>query len=170
MGAVRSSLGCAIWIVVGIIPVFQSFYIGPDLQGARYIYLSSIGWAALLVIISVDDRGDRSWTRVYAQGAVLAWLMIAAYGTRQHLVPWIQAAKLRDLVEQRAADNPEMRQCGTLRLANLPDNVRGAYVFRVGIGEDFQRQFGLRVVAGIERGPCSFRWDDQTLSFAAFHE
>jgi hypothetical protein len=168
MSAVRLALACAIWIIVAILPVFSTFYVSPDLQASRYLYLSCVGWAALLVALGADAESGRAWTRIVPRAAIVTWVIVAAYGTRQHLDPWIGAARLRDIVEQRAAENPRMQQCNTLRLTKLPDNVRGAYVFRVGAGEDFQHKFGQNVLAVNEAGPCSFSWDERTLSFSPF--
>jgi hypothetical protein len=50
-------------------------------------------------------------------------------------------------------------------LGNLPDNVRGAYVFRVAAAEEFTRVLGIQTSVGDERGPCSFRWDARTSTF-----
>ncbi len=162
------SVGCAIWIAVGITPVFQDLFVSPDLQSARYLYLSSVGWSGLVVIVAADTRWNRPSLRVVSLGALLSWIMIAVYATHQHLVPWVQAAGLRDLVEKQVAENTQMRQCESLRLANLPDNVRGAYVFRVGAREDFRERSGLDVIATNDPGACSFRWDDQALRFFPF--
>jgi hypothetical protein len=50
-------------------------------------------------------------------------------------------------------------------LSNLPDSVRGAYVFRNGASEAFARDLRLNAVPGNAGGPCSFRWSGTRLSF-----
>jgi hypothetical protein len=168
VGSIRMALGCSIWIGIGIAPVFQDFFVSPDLQSARYLYLSSVGWSGLLVIMAADTQWHGLLMRVVGLGAVLSWIMVAGYGTHQHLVPWIQAAELRDVVEKQVAGDSQMRRCSPLNLANLPDNVRGAYVFRVGAREHFREKLDLDVIASNDAGACSFKWDDQARRFFPF--
>jgi hypothetical protein len=48
----------------------------------------------------------------------------------------------------------------------VPDAVRGAYVFRNGIGEALSREIGVTVGAPVPSN-CSFRWDAVAEHFVA---
>jgi hypothetical protein len=64
--------------------------------------------------------------------------------------------------------------CRPILVSNLPDNVKGAYVFRNGAREAFKRDMNATVsVAGTgesRTGACSFRWNEKTLSFVRAQE
>jgi hypothetical protein len=61
-----------------------------------------------------------------------------------------------------------MRRCSPLHLANLPDNVRGAYVFRVGAREHFREKLDLDVIASNDAGACSFKWGRSSTPIFSF--
>jgi hypothetical protein len=145
-----------------ILPVWPMFFVAPDLQGARYLYMASVGWAGLAVVLAgqagerpprAGGGGLRSWPL-----AVIAGLLTAsAIGTRLHLAPWREAARLRDDVEAAARSSVRSTCSGTIAVSGLPDSVRGAYVFRNGVREAFARDLHLSVVEG-PAGPCSLKW------------
>ena len=70
-----------------------------------------------------------------------------------------------ELRQTLAAQDERLRSCDPVFVRDLPDSVRGAYVFRVGAREELQRAAGLRAVAASEPGPCSFRWDSRSSAF-----
>jgi hypothetical protein len=94
-------------------------------------------------------------------------VFLGSVAARMHLRPWTDAASLRDAVLHAAAANGRLRQSGDPVLADLPDSVSGAYVFRNGAREAFASGVGLRITAvtSVTTGPCSFRWDEARLSF-----
>jgi len=163
--ATRAAAGCAAWIVVSILPVFNVFYIAPDLQASRYLYLSSVGWAGLVATLASDLEDRRLWSRLIPRAAILLIAVLAGWGVRMHLQPWVDAARLRDVIDRAAAQDDRMRSCDPVLIRDLPDSVRGAYVFRVGAREELQRTAGLHVLAASEPGPCSFRWDPGSSAF-----
>jgi hypothetical protein len=163
--ATRAAAGCAAWIVVSILPVFNVFYIAPDLQASRYLYLSSIGWAGLVATLGSDIASRHAWSRVIPRAAVLLTAALAVWGVRMHLQPWVEAAALRDVVDRAAAQDDRLRSCDPVFIRDLPDSVRGAYVFRVGAREELQRSAGLHALPASEPGPCSFRWDAGSSAF-----
>ena len=119
---------CALWVVVAIAPVFPFFYIQPDLQQSRYLYLPMIGWVGLLAVAA------KPWL---ARGVSAAMGMAFAVGcgalaiaTWAGIAPWRRAAEIRDTVQVAAGQIPA--DCGVPELRNLPDEVEGAYVFRNG--------------------------------------
>jgi hypothetical protein len=174
ISATKAAAGCAGWIVVSILPVFNVFYVAPDLQSSRYLYLGSVGWAALVATLGSDvatlgsDVATRHlWSRAIPRAAILLTAALASWGLRVHLQPWVEAAGLRDVVDHAAAQDERLRSCSPVFIRDLPDSVRGAYVFRVGAREELQRTAGLHAVAASEPGPCSFRWDSGLSAFEA---
>jgi protein O-mannosyl-transferase len=165
ISATRAAAGCAGWIVVAILPVFNVFYIAPDLQSSRYLYLSSVGWAGLVATLGSDIARRHVWSRVIPRAAILVTAALAIWGVRIHLQPWVEAARLRDVVDRAAAQDERLRSCDPVFIRDLPDSVRGAYVFRVGASEELQRTAGLHTLPAAEPGPCSFRWDPGSSAF-----
>jgi hypothetical protein len=172
ISATRAAAGCAGWIVVSILPVFNVFYVAPDLQSSRYLYLGSVGWAALVATLGRDvgtlgsDAANRHlWSRVIPRAGILLTAALAIWGLRIHLQPWVEAGRLRDVVDHAAAHDDRLRSCDPVFIRDLPDSVRGAYVFRVGAREELQRAAGLRAVTASAPGPCSFRWDPGSSAF-----
>ena len=166
VSATRAAAGCTAWIVVSILPVFNVFYIAPDLQSSRYLYLSSVGWAALVATLGGDLANRHAWSRAIPQAAILVMATLAIWGVRMHLQPWVDAARLRDVIDRAAAQDERLRACDPVFIRDLPDTVRGAYVFRVGAREELRRTAGLHALpAASEPGPCSFRWDPGSSAF-----
>jgi hypothetical protein len=127
------------------------------------LYLPTVGWAALVVALAVSV--DRCLNGL-ALAMIVGLVAIGVYGTRLQTAPWKQAAELRDRVEAAAQADRRMKACQQIAVANLPDSVRGAYVFRNGAREAFGRDLHLDVTTGASPGPCSFRWDPVRLAFA----
>jgi hypothetical protein len=83
----------------------------------------------------------------------------------KHLMPWRNAAVVRDVFEAAAADDWHVTSCGTVRIINPPDNVRGAYVLRNGAAEALARDVGLSFHVGDATPDCTFYWNAVTHSF-----
>jgi hypothetical protein len=147
-------LGVA-WIGITALPLLMEFGVGPDLEGGRFLYTPSVGFA--LLIASATPSEGRVVRAAFA--AALA-LLLASYGAGvldQRRV-WREAAGTRDAVLRQAAASAAAARCGTVRVLDPPDNVRGAYVFRIGI-ED-----ALSPIATTKGGPdCTFRWSNGVL-------
>jgi hypothetical protein len=147
-------LGVA-WIGITALPLLTEFGVGPDLEGGRFVYAPSVGFA--LLIASATPSGGRAVRAAFA--AALA-LLLASYGAgvlEQRRV-WREAAGTRDAVLRQAATSAAAARCGAVRVLDPPDNVRGAYVFRVGI-ED-----ALSAIATTKGGPdCTFQWSNGVL-------
>jgi hypothetical protein len=126
----------AAWIVIAVGPVYRYFDISRTLEGSRYLYLASAGWAILIVSMSVTAM---SWIGANpAARAAVATLVVIVWALilRTHLVPWREASALRDETLNAASATITQRGCGpgsTFR--EQPDSVRGAYVFRNGFAE-----------------------------------
>jgi hypothetical protein len=160
----RLVVASSLWVLLPVIPVWATFFVAPDLQQSRYLYLSATGWAGLIVVAAFAGT-ERRYLRVFQRTAVAGLIAISAYGIRLHLQPWTEAAALRDRIEAAALD-AEMDRCPTIAIGNLPDSVRGAYVFRNGPSEAFARDLHrTAVVDNNAVGECAFRWDDARRSF-----
>jgi hypothetical protein len=153
------------WLLIAILPVWPILAVGTDLQQSRYLYLPAIGWAALLVTLAAPTPTRPRLVGRLAVAAVVAVIALGAWGTRLHLRPWIEAAGLRDRVEAAARPNERLNACGMITLQDLPDSVKGAYVFRNGAREAFARDLHLDVTVGPARSDCSFRWDAERMAF-----
>ena len=158
----RFAAAAALWVLIPVVPFWAWYFVAPDLQGARYLYLSAVGWF-FLVIALVD--GSVSPHRRWLLGvAVVALASAYAFATGRHVRPWVEAARLRDKVEASAVQ-AGMRRCGAVVVGGLPDTVRGAYVFRNGVAEAFERDLGIQATAGGGTGSCCFVWDPQRQTF-----
>jgi hypothetical protein len=114
----------------------------------------------LLSVMSQNGRIAR-WV-----GGVLLTLMIVggAAASTMHQRTWRAAGETRDRVRATVASSSELRACGTVWIEGLPDNERGAYVFRNGADIAFQ-DFGVRVVSDAPPA-CRFTWDGTNMARA----
>jgi hypothetical protein len=148
------------WIVAGGAPVATLFFVAPDLQGSRYLYLPAVGWVALLVALAGEPTGDHDGLFISRAASIaLAALIVAgAGGVWFHQEPWRRAAALRNQVEAAARADTRLAACPAVRLRDLPDSVDGAYVFRNGAIEAFARD--VHVTATLDEVPeeCALRW------------
>jgi hypothetical protein len=78
----RFFYGMASWVLIGTAPAITFFFIGPDLQSSRYLYLSTIGWAGVLIAM-IGDRVVRGGDALSVTLA-LALIPIGVFGVREH--------------------------------------------------------------------------------------
>jgi hypothetical protein len=98
-----------------------------DTMGERFLYMPSVFACASLILFIFILSGSRRLT------LVLACLLIAAEATALQVINtrWITASYLaREIAREVATHDPK-----TTVILNIPDNYRGAYVFRNGLGE-----------------------------------
>ena len=120
-------------VLAGMLPLWTFFFIDDDLQGSRYVYLPLVGWVLFLADLIAGYRVV--WAR-RAIAAMVAVLVIGSgWAVRAHMRPWIEAAQVRDVVLRRAAARLAERPCDYPEFTNLPDSVKGAFVFRNGFPE-----------------------------------
>jgi hypothetical protein len=148
----------ALWVAVPIAPVLPFFVVGPDLQGARFVYLATVGWAGLAVAIARPEQLAIRPEPSIGIGLVLVAMTATTAATRLHLVPWIRAAELRDRVQAAARRDPRLLACDPVYVQGMPDNMSGAYVFRNGVETAFIENVGVRAVVGNGPSACTFRW------------
>jgi len=160
----------AAWVVISILPVFSYFYVSPDLQGSRYLYLGSAGWGLCVAILvaAIVERPGRAWRAV--AGVMVAGLFVGGLaGSRAALRPWSEAARLRQQVVDAAARVVPAPACASYAFDALPDAVEGAYVFRNGFTEALAMRAGAwpGVAPGDALPQCRFRWDGRGFVRAA---
>jgi hypothetical protein len=166
----RVPLAACAWILCSILPVAPILWVPADLQGSRYLYLAAAGWSGLLVSTASAVRHSIPMARGTSAAILILYVVLAAYGVRQHLQPWREAAVLRDKVEHAARTDTRMRACSSVSIQGLPDSVRGAYVFRNGGSEAFKRDLDLRVTGTPPSRDCSFEWNDNLSKFLPVSE
>jgi hypothetical protein len=159
----RFLFGGAAWILISVLPVFLFVFVAQDLQGARFLYLAGPAWTSLLAGLALS--AERVDLRRITISAAVILAVLWAVAARVQMSPWIEAARLRDEVLQSAKSDQLMRQCQGVLLMELPDNVRGAYLFRNGVPEAFLRDAGIHV--GDRAAPeCRFRWNEPARTFS----
>jgi hypothetical protein len=146
-----------LWVVASVVPVYRLLFVGPDLQGSRYVYLAAVGWS---VVLAEGLFGALGFLR--RPRATLSVAVVLAAGSaallQVHLRPWRQASVLRDAVVRAATGRMRELGCGPTTFANVPDSVRGAYVFRNGLHEALAEP-GLET-RGVR--DCHLRWDGES--------
>jgi hypothetical protein len=142
----------ALWVLASIAPVFTFFFVGPNLEGSRYLYLAAGAWS-LVVVDLIASVTDRSKGRLLAFGVVMAAIVLVfVVSVQRELGVWQRAADLRDRVVTQAGAAMTEAGCLSPSFANLPDSVDGAYVFRNGFSE------ALGLPPPDARPGCAFAW------------
>ena len=159
--AIRVALYGAFWCLLATLPPITMFFVAPDLQGARYLYLASVGYAVMLLALA-SAGGSRSVVAANASAAMLVVLvMLGMAGVRWHLEPWSEAAALRDRVVMAARSAVKESGCEAATLVDAPDAARGAYVFRNGLSEALGMRQSPLDLSQLHDARCVFRWDGQ---------
>ena len=124
------------WPLIAAAPLGLAFYVGPNLEGSRYLYLPVVGLALTVGAACTVARG-RAHQRAMAiaAGALLVIWMWTGAAERTY---WREAAAVRDRILDAATAAARQGGCGALELRGAPDSVRGAYVFRSGLPEAMQ--------------------------------
>jgi hypothetical protein len=153
-GVFRITITAAMWVLLSVAPLWTLFFVTDTLEGSRYLYLGSSLWAiavaALIANATVFNRATFA-----AAGAVVA---LCVGVTLLHQRPWREAAAVRDAVVAGWAAVPQ--DCDPGRASDVPDSIRGAYVFRNGFAEavaDEGRHYSES---------CQTRWSGRAFSVA----
>ena len=138
-------MSCAAWILVSVLPVAAMLFIAGDLQGSRYVYLGTAAFS--IMVLAVAANFDQAVQMLVA----IPLIALFAVSARSHQSAWTAAARERDRVldaYQAGAFN-----CVPASVRGLPDNVRGAYVFRNGFIEAVSGR------AAAAARTCELAWD-----------
>jgi hypothetical protein len=125
------------WCVVAAAPTIGFLFIGPYLDGSRYLYLSTLGWGLAIggLLDTVWDRRPLGWI---AGGFVGALLLVGGIEQHHRLGDWRQAAIERDRILTEAVRFAGPRGCGSLAATGLPPRLQGAQLFNNGFPEAFE--------------------------------
>lgn len=145
----------AVWILLSTAPVYGLLFVSAELEGSRYVYLAVAGWAVLLSELLIGAMGFLTKKTPLAVAPVAMFLTVSAIATRLHLGPWVEASQLRDLTLASAVQQMQAVGCKQPIFENLPDSVRGAYVFRNGFTEALE---SVSPVRNREGGSCRLVW------------
>jgi hypothetical protein len=131
--AARRFVPLGLWVSAGVAPLMTMMFVGADLQGSRYLYLPSVGWALLLADVVPE------WSTRWRTGPFIAGALLVAYvaATTAHVEHWVHAARVRDDALQAAAE--AIASCRGEARISVPDHHRGAYVLRNGAIEALHR-------------------------------
>jgi hypothetical protein len=146
------------WVILSVAPVYSLFFVSPTLEGSRYLYLPSAGWAMLMAspaTLAMASRGRP--LRWVFYGVAAMW----AVGTFAHVAPWGRAAAERDRILDSAATSLSS-DCRPVAFVGATDNVSGAYVFRNGLAPALRRAGARSVVDQAESATCVFTWSGET--------
>lgn len=144
---------CLIAEIVAVLPVYSVLFITPDLENARYLYLSTAFWVIALVgLAGTSGRLTSSPTYIF-MGAVV----VSVVGVQIHLTSWREAARLRERVLAAAEDVLKTAPCKSVSIGGAPDSVRGAYVFRNGLSEAIAFRTSAVPIHAIDG--CDYVWD-----------
>jgi hypothetical protein len=144
-------LGLA-WTVIAAAPAIGYLFIGPDLDGSRYLYLPCAGWA--FFVAAAAGRPQRIGPRLALLG-LCAIVAVPVLLERQRLIgQWTDAARQRDEILSAATEAAREQQCGEVIVAGLPPRYRTAQLFNNGFAE------ALALMRGPATGTrsCQFAW------------
>jgi hypothetical protein len=162
--SLRHALAFAAWVLIGILPVFSLFYVGPSLEGSRYLYLSAAGFALLISVLAGTGAARFPWLlRVPAFIAamlVIALPIVPAF--RHEISRWQEAARARDEILSRAAANQWLGRCESFVTSGAADSVDGAFVFHNGLPQALARQSGVKSEDS-RGGRCRMAWNGSDL-------
>jgi hypothetical protein len=153
MAAIRGLLWCAI----APAPTIGFLFIGPLLEGSRYLYMPALGWGWIVAgaVEALPARRAVRWTA----GAFLAVMFGAALLQQQRsLAGWRAAATERDRILDEAVRLDTARPCATIAAAGLPASLAGAQLFTNGFGEAL---FERRPAPAAGRD-CRWTWTGST--------
>jgi hypothetical protein len=162
----KHAIAAAGWVLVGIVPVLSLFYVGPSLEGSRYLYLSAAGFALLIPVLagSIPPAFPRLLRAPVFVAAVLMTAVPVVPALRFEIRRWHEASRVRDAILVQAKANPSLAQCDSFVATAAADNADGAYVFRHGL---------LQALASDDRrateqppggGPCRVGWNGNQLT------
>jgi hypothetical protein len=149
-----------VWVVAAVAPLLGTFFVSGDLEGSRYLYLPLVGWALMLTELAAHQVSKHG--RQLALAAVAGLASVGAYGSWRHQTAWLEAAALRDLVLSEARSAMARTSCESAVFVAVPDNLRGAFVFRNGFVQA-ARGAGVKVElssSSLENAACSFEWTE----------
>jgi hypothetical protein len=158
-GEIRRRRLCAqlaLWPVLAVAPVFTFFFVGPSLEGARYVYLAECSWAIVMAHLLATTSIQRSRLAMLGWCGQILILAISTLMLQRELAVWRGAATLRDAALSSARIEMAATGCKDAAFLGVPDTFRGAHVFRNG----FREAMGLPEPMTALAETCVFEWQD----------
>lgn len=151
----QRDLRLGVWVLASIAPVFTLFYVGPTLEGSRYLYLASCAWSLILADLIAAASERLSNRPLVFRTAVAVIAVVFAVSVQREVAVWRQAAELRDRVLADAREAIDRAGCAQAGFTRVPDSVSGAYVFRNGFPEAIG---GTYTDVNAAPADCRFAW------------
>ena len=118
-----------LFFIISLGPVYNLQLSGFSGEGERFVYLPSVGFAMILAVIIISLY--KKW-RAAGMAIAVVFVVYFSFMLWQRNLIWQQAGVLsRQLLSDFAAETGLKSGEGTV-VMGLPDNIRGAYVFRNG--------------------------------------
>jgi hypothetical protein len=116
-------------IILTVWPTLRIFFITPTLEGARFLYLPSLGASIILAALLTDQNGRGSPKKIY----VVFPIILFFFFLMRNNVAWNYASKVSDrMLRQALTVLNEFEIKEMVYVVGLPDNYKGAYIFRNG--------------------------------------
>jgi hypothetical protein len=134
----RQAAAAAAWVLAAILPVFSLFYVGPSLEGSRYLYLSAAGFSWLVAIAAgrvAAAWGRPAWTTAIVVGLLAVATVPVVPALRYEIARWTEAARLRDAILLSVRGHPSIGRCGSFVAEGTADHLDGAFVFHNGLAQ-----------------------------------
>ena len=157
-GHLRLVVAAVSWILVAIAPVAGWIMIGAQSEGTRYLYLALPAWGGLLGLLVIEGA---QWPARIGKVAIVVGVALNVVVARHQIGAWSHAAVVRDGVLSAVVADARVRSCEQVHIGDLPDAVRGAFVFRNGASEAL-RELGMPRLSEAAPDRCRFRWDQTT--------
>ncbi len=122
-----------VWIMIAVIPLFRILFITETLEGSRFLYLPSVGASFILIAFlgSTDLRNKYSRQGIPISPLILIGFFLWAGSV--HNTSWVQASKIsRKISLQSLSAVKHIKPGEMIYVSGLPDNYKGAYIFRNG--------------------------------------
>lgn len=145
-----------LWTVTATTPAMGYLYIGPFLDGTRYLYLSAVGWSLFLAGSLDEIPHARRYLRIAPVALCALLLLLSIRESRALQFDWGRAAVARDGIIGLAVKAADEHHCRTATYSGSPARFRGAQLFLNGLDQAVAEVRSTRdSPAGAE---CSFGW------------
>jgi hypothetical protein len=162
--------GFLVVVVASLLPLLNIGAVTDGLEGSRVYYLPSVAVSMWFAVVYCPERHTTSVKTGVATAGLICFLLTSATLERVNSANWRDAGRLTRKIIAALEQLPE----GPKKLYRLPDNLRGAHVFRNGInaaqilvnGRTEQLCWSRRA-RGAVRGVCparapSYRWNQRS--------
>ena len=131
------------WSVVTLQAVMSMLPLFPDLNRGRYIYLPTVGFAVFMAGIFAPASGMSRSRRRVSIGLSAVLLTGYLYIDSINYSTWPKAYGIaRSIPSQVVRDHPNIPFGARLYFKGVPDNYKGAFIYRNGLSESLAMAYG----------------------------